>query len=126
MNIYSMVRVEFMNFEITKVAVCALFSSFSVHFSPCSTPNSWSINDKNCIVGNLNIDVSLGTKGSRTAWEDAFMNTYLNPVLSVSFYVTCSNKISFVARLLCDKSARFPTITDSQQSLVISFSFSHS
>ena len=97
-----------------------------IDYSLCSPPNSSSINNKNCIVGNLNIDVSLGTKGSRTAWEDAFMNTYLNPVLSVSFYVACSNKISFAARLLCDKPARFPTITDSQQSLVIFFSFSHS
>ncbi|CAB4034026.1 Hypothetical predicted protein, partial [Paramuricea clavata] len=33
-------------------------------------------------TGNLNIDGNLTTRNSRTAWEDAFMTTYLNPVLS--------------------------------------------
>ncbi|XP_028416581.1 E3 ubiquitin-protein ligase RNF213-like [Dendronephthya gigantea] len=30
----------------------------------------------------LNFDIRLATKESRAAWEDAFLNTYLNPVLS--------------------------------------------
>lgn len=46
---------------------------------------------KNVFVGNLNIDGNLSTKRSRTTWEDAFMTTYLNPVLSVSFCMTWSN-----------------------------------
>jgi hypothetical protein len=33
----------------------------------------------------VNIVGNLTTKESRTAWEDAFMANYLNPVLSVSF-----------------------------------------
>ena len=42
----------------------------------------------NSVEGNVNIGGNLITKNSRTAWEDAFMTTYLNPVLSVSFYIT--------------------------------------
>ncbi len=44
------------------------------------------INHVKHIVGNMNIDGSLSTKDSRTAWEAAFMTTYLNAVISVSFY----------------------------------------
>jgi hypothetical protein len=33
----------------------------------------------------MTITGNLTTKESRTVWEDAFMATYLNPVLSVSF-----------------------------------------
>ena len=43
--------------------------------------------NNNFIVGYLNIGGNLTTNVSRTAWEDAFMATYLNPVLSVSFYI---------------------------------------
>ena len=35
-------------------------------------------------LGNVFVDGNLGTKGSRTTWEDLFTNAYLNPVLSVS------------------------------------------
>ena len=38
--------------------------------------------------GDIEIIGSLTTKDSRTVWEDAFMTTYLNPVLSVSFLST--------------------------------------
>ena len=61
--------------------------------SPLFHPLSESIHDKNCFVGNLNIGGELSTKDSRTTWEDAFMNTYLNPVLSVSSYIKCLNWI---------------------------------
>jgi hypothetical protein len=45
----------------------------------------------NFVVGYLNIDGNLTTKDSRIAWEEAFMTTYFNPVLSVSFYITRSD-----------------------------------
>ncbi len=44
------------------------------------------VNHVKHIVGNMNIDGNLSTKDSRTAWEAAFMTTYLNAVISVSFY----------------------------------------
>ena len=47
------------------------------------------------IIANSNIDGNLTTKDSRRVWEDAFMTTYLNPVLSVSFYITRSDTITF-------------------------------
>ena len=62
-----------------------------------STPRSGYMNHKNCFVGNQNVGGNLGTKDSRTIWEDTFMTTYLNPVLSVSLYIIFSNAISFAA-----------------------------
>jgi hypothetical protein len=57
-------------------------------------------------IGNLNIDGNLTTKNSRTAWEDAFMTTYLNPVLSVSFYTSHACMIRYslgpVYEFVCD------------------------
>ncbi len=44
------------------------------------------VNNVKHILGNMNIDGNLSTKDSRTAWEAAFMTTYLNAVISVSFY----------------------------------------
>ena len=43
------------------------------------------VNIKSFVVGTLNVCGNLSTKSSRTTWENAFMATYLNPVLSVSF-----------------------------------------
>ena len=57
----------------------------------------------NFIVENLNIDGKLTTKDSRTAWEDKFMTTYLNPVLSVSFYITGSDMIVFTYSVIFPK-----------------------
>ena len=54
-------------------------------------PNVW-IGDNLCLhfpsLGNINaFQTDLRSKVSRQAWEDAFMITYLNPVLSVSYRV---------------------------------------
>ena len=65
------------------------------------------ISKKINFVGNLNIGGNLSTKDSRTTWEDAFMTTHLNPVLSVSFCITCSNEILFALKFVCDKFVRF-------------------
>ena len=49
--------------------------------------------DKKIFVGNLSIGSNLSTKDSRKAWEDAFMTTHLNSVLSVS--ISCKNSYIF-------------------------------
>lgn len=48
------------------------------------------------LLGHFNLNPTLSSKDSRTAWENAFVSTYVNPVLSVS----PRNCISFLGRLV--------------------------